>query len=146
MGSSGTGGINHMAGELFRTMTGINMTHVPYRGAAPAMTDLLGGQVQVMFIGLPPSIEHIRSGRLRALAVDSGDTIVFETMMHSHNQIVNSVSSIFQTPPNCGGLFLRAAVTSLELLVEIRQPPRKFVAAGDHGSLRMVAGKRKTPS
>ena len=45
------------------------MTHVPYRGAAPAMTDLLGGQVQVMFIGLPPSIEHIRSGRLRALAV-----------------------------------------------------------------------------
>jgi tripartite-type tricarboxylate transporter receptor subunit TctC len=45
------------------------MTHVPYRGAGPAMTDLLGGQVQVMFIGLPPSIEHIRSGRLRALAV-----------------------------------------------------------------------------
>ena len=45
------------------------MTHVPYRGAAPAMTDLLGGQAQVMFIGLPPSIEHIRSGRLRALAV-----------------------------------------------------------------------------
>src|SRR5262245_22072174 len=69
LGSSGTGGINHMAGELFRTMTGMNMTHMPYRGAAPAMTDLLGGQVQVMFIGLPPSIEHIRSGRLRALAV-----------------------------------------------------------------------------
>jgi len=90
--------------------------------------------------------KQVRVAQPLVLHVDSGDTIVFETMMHSHNQIVNSVSSIFQTPPNCGGLFLRAAVTSLELLVEIRQPPRKFVAAGDHGSLRMVAGKRKTPS
>jgi tripartite-type tricarboxylate transporter receptor subunit TctC len=69
MASSGTGGTNHLAGELFRTMTGINMTHVPYRGAGPATTDLLGGQVQVMFLGLPPSLEHIKAGRLRALAV-----------------------------------------------------------------------------
>jgi tripartite-type tricarboxylate transporter receptor subunit TctC len=69
MASSGTGGTNHLAGELFRTMTGINMTHVPYCGAGPATTDLLGGQVQVMFLGLPPSLEHIKAGRLRALAV-----------------------------------------------------------------------------
>jgi tripartite-type tricarboxylate transporter receptor subunit TctC len=69
MASAGTGSTNHLAGELFKAMTGVDMTHVPYRGAGPAVADLLGGQVQVMFTGLPPSIEHIRSGGLRALAV-----------------------------------------------------------------------------
>jgi tripartite-type tricarboxylate transporter receptor subunit TctC len=67
--SSGTGASPHMSGELFKTMTGINMIHVPYRGAGPAMTDLLPGRVQVMFDNLPSSIEHIRAGRLRALGV-----------------------------------------------------------------------------
>jgi tripartite-type tricarboxylate transporter receptor subunit TctC len=69
MASSGSGSTNHLAGELFKAMAGVDMTHVPYRGAGPATADLLGGQVQIMFIGLPPSLEHIRSGRLRALAV-----------------------------------------------------------------------------
>ena len=58
-----------MAGELFKMMTGVNMVHVPYRGAAPALTDLLGGQVQVMFAPMVVSIEYIRAGKLRALAV-----------------------------------------------------------------------------
>ena len=69
MASAGIGTTPHVAGELFKVMTGINMLHVPYRGAAPALTDLLGGQVQVMFEGAPSLIEHIRGGRLRALAV-----------------------------------------------------------------------------
>jgi tripartite-type tricarboxylate transporter receptor subunit TctC len=69
MASSGSGSTNHLAGELFKAIAGIDMTHVPYRGAGPATTDLLGGQVQIMFIGLPPSLEYIRAGRLRALAV-----------------------------------------------------------------------------
>jgi tripartite-type tricarboxylate transporter receptor subunit TctC len=69
MASSGSGSTNHLAGELFKAITGIDMTHVPYRGAGPATTDLLGGQVQIMFIALPPSLEHIRASRLRALAV-----------------------------------------------------------------------------
>jgi tripartite-type tricarboxylate transporter receptor subunit TctC len=69
MASSGSGSTNHLAGELFKAIAGIDLTHVPYRGAGPATTDLLGGQVQIMFIGLPPSLEHIRTGRLRALAV-----------------------------------------------------------------------------
>jgi len=69
--SSGTGASPHMSGELFKAMTGINMVHVPYRGAGPAMTDLLPGRVHVMFDNLPSSIEHIRSGRLRALGVTS---------------------------------------------------------------------------
>src|SRR5260370_9972129 len=67
--SSGTGASPHMSGELFKAMTGINMVHVPYRGAGPAMTDLLPGRVQVMFDNLPSSIEHIRAGSLRPLGV-----------------------------------------------------------------------------
>src|SRR5262249_18492213 len=69
MASAGTGTGQHVAGELFKMMTGIDMTHVPYRSAGPALADLIGGQVQVMFDGVPASIEHIRAGRLRALAV-----------------------------------------------------------------------------
>src|SRR5216684_4189350 len=69
MASSGNGTSVHVAGELFNMMAGIKMTHVPYRGAGPAITDLLGGQVQVMFAAMPSAIEHVRAGRLRALAV-----------------------------------------------------------------------------
>jgi tripartite-type tricarboxylate transporter receptor subunit TctC len=69
MASSGIGTSVHVAGELFKMMTGINMLHVPYRGAAPAITDLIGGRVQVMFATLPSSIEYIKAGHLRALAV-----------------------------------------------------------------------------
>jgi len=68
-GSSGNGTTQHLAGELFKTMTGVNFMHVPYRGASQAITDLLGGQVQVLFEPLPASIQHIKSGKLRALAV-----------------------------------------------------------------------------
>jgi tripartite-type tricarboxylate transporter receptor subunit TctC len=69
MASNGNGTTSHLAGELFKMMTGINMLHVPYRGAAPALTDLIGGQVQVKFDVMASSIEHIRAGKLRALAV-----------------------------------------------------------------------------
>jgi tripartite-type tricarboxylate transporter receptor subunit TctC len=69
MASSGSGTPSHIAGELFKMMAGVNMLHVPYRGDVPAITDLLGGQVQVYFGTLSGSIEYIRSGKLRALAV-----------------------------------------------------------------------------
>jgi tripartite-type tricarboxylate transporter receptor subunit TctC len=69
MASSGSGTSIHMSGELFKMMTGVNMVHVPYRGSAPMLTDLLGGQVQVTFDNMPSSIEHIRAGKLRPLAV-----------------------------------------------------------------------------
>jgi tripartite-type tricarboxylate transporter receptor subunit TctC len=69
MASSGNGTSPHMAGELFKMMTGVDMNHVPYRGAAPALTDLLAGQVHVMFPTMPSSIEYVRAGKLRALAV-----------------------------------------------------------------------------
>jgi tripartite-type tricarboxylate transporter receptor subunit TctC len=69
MASSGNGTSVHLSGELFMAMTGIKMTHVPYRGAAPAITDMIAGQVHVLFDNLPSSIEHIKAGTLRALAV-----------------------------------------------------------------------------
>ncbi len=69
LASSGSGTSIHMSGELFKMMTGVNMVHVPYRGSAPMLTDLLGGQVQVTFDNMPSSIEHIRAGKLRPLAV-----------------------------------------------------------------------------
>ena len=71
MASSGNGSTIHMSGELFKMLTGINMVHVPYRGGAPALTDLIAGQVHVMFDNIPTSAEHIKAGRLRGLAVTS---------------------------------------------------------------------------
>src|SRR5262245_28191597 len=67
MGSSGVGTSPHLSGELFKLMTGVDMPHVPYRGNAPALTDLLAGQLQVLFDSISSSIEHIRSGKVRAL-------------------------------------------------------------------------------
>jgi tripartite-type tricarboxylate transporter receptor subunit TctC len=67
--SGGNGAPPHVSGELFKMMTGVDIVHIPYRGLAPALTDLIGGQVQVMFGTMPPSIEYIRAGKLRALAV-----------------------------------------------------------------------------
>jgi tripartite-type tricarboxylate transporter receptor subunit TctC len=69
MASAGIGSGNHIAGELFKMMTDVNLVHVPYRGAGPALVDLLGGQVQVMFATMSSSIEYVRDGKLRALAV-----------------------------------------------------------------------------
>jgi tripartite-type tricarboxylate transporter receptor subunit TctC len=73
MASSGIGTSVHLSGALFMMMTGAEMVHVPYRGAAPALTDMLANQVQVMFDNLPSSIGHIRAGRLRALAVTTAE-------------------------------------------------------------------------
>ena len=68
-GSAGIGSSLHMAGELFNLKAGVKLVHVPYRGSPPALTDLLGGQLQLMFCPLPPSLEYLKSGKLRALAV-----------------------------------------------------------------------------
>jgi len=73
MASSGNGTSVHLSGEMFMAMTGCKMQHVPYRGAAPAITDLLGGQVQVIFDNMPSIIEHVRSGALRALGVTTAE-------------------------------------------------------------------------
>jgi tripartite-type tricarboxylate transporter receptor subunit TctC len=70
-GSSGTGGAPHLAGELFRKMAGVEMTHVPYKGLAPAVADLMGGQIQVLFVDVGIAMPQVREGKLRALAITS---------------------------------------------------------------------------
>ena len=69
MASAGIGSVQQVGGELFKMMSGVNMVHVPYKGAGPAIIDLLGGQVQVMFDTMPGSIQNIKAGKVRALAV-----------------------------------------------------------------------------
>ncbi|MCP3023642.1 Bug family tripartite tricarboxylate transporter substrate binding protein [Cupriavidus basilensis] len=71
MGSAGNGTTNHLSGELFKSMTGAQIVHVPYKGSGPAMADLLANQVQIMFDNLPGSLPHVKAGKLRALAVTS---------------------------------------------------------------------------
>jgi len=75
MASAGNGSVQHVAGELFKFMAGVDMVHVPYRGTSPALTDLLGGQVQVMFDVTTISAAHVKAGRLRALAVTTGSRV-----------------------------------------------------------------------
>jgi tripartite-type tricarboxylate transporter receptor subunit TctC len=69
MASGGNGSVNHLAGEFFKMLTGVNLVHVPYRGAGPALADLLGGQVNLFFGGLVSSLDHVNAGKLRALAI-----------------------------------------------------------------------------
>jgi tripartite-type tricarboxylate transporter receptor subunit TctC len=75
MASSGIGTSIHVSGELFKMMTGVDMLHVPYRGSAPALTDLMGGQVQVLFDNMPSSVEYIKAGKLRPLGVTTATRV-----------------------------------------------------------------------
>jgi tripartite-type tricarboxylate transporter receptor subunit TctC len=97
LASSGNGTSIHLSGELFKAMTGVDMLHVPYRGSAPAVTDLLGGQVQVMFDNLPSSIQHIRSDKLRPLAVTTA----------TRSEMLPNVPTVAETVPGyeASGIF-----------------------------------------
>jgi tripartite-type tricarboxylate transporter receptor subunit TctC len=114
--SSGTGASPHMSGELFKAMTGVDIVHVPYRGAGPAMADLLPGRVQLMFDNLPSSIEHIRAGRLRALGVTAGkrsDALpdvptIGETVPGYEVDVWNGIVAPRGTPPEIVGTLNRA--------------------------------------
>ena len=112
MASSGIGGPPHMTGELFKMMAGVNMVHVPYRGwHVPAMTDLLAGQIQVLFVGTPESAEHVRSGTLRALAVTTAarsealpDTPILGDFVPGYEASAwNGVGAPRDTPPEIVG-------------------------------------------
>jgi tripartite-type tricarboxylate transporter receptor subunit TctC len=118
--SSGTGGPQHLAAEWFRLMSGAKMTHVPYRGGAPAMVDLLGGQVELFFSGLPPAMSHIQSGRLRALGVTTAE----------RSSLLPQVPTIAEQGfpgfaiENWQGVFVPAA-TSAAIIEQLAQAIRK---------------------
>jgi tripartite-type tricarboxylate transporter receptor subunit TctC len=89
MGSAGVATTSHMAGELFKAMAGVDLVHVPYRGAAPAITDLIGGQVQVVIDAMITTLPHIQSGKLRALGVTTA----------ARSDVLPSLPSIAETVP-----------------------------------------------
>jgi hypothetical protein len=106
MGSAGVGSSQHLAGELFKMMTNVNLVHVPYRGGAPAITDLLGGQVQVT---LPESIEYIRTGKLRPLAAGRGEETGFKSNKETSQD--RNTRRTAQNQPKTGRLNLQTPRT-----------------------------------
>jgi tripartite-type tricarboxylate transporter receptor subunit TctC len=97
MGSAGIGSGNHIAGELFKMMAGVDLVHVPYRGGGPALVDLLGGQVQVMFATTSSSIQYVRTGKLRALAVTTATRFEGLPQVPSVSEFVAGYEASFWT-------------------------------------------------
>jgi len=97
MASAGIGSMSHVSGELFKMMTGVSLVHVPYRGAGPALVDLLGGQVQVSFSTMSSSIEYVRAGKLRALAVTTATRSPVLPDIPTVNEFVPGYESSFWT-------------------------------------------------
>ena len=121
--SSGTGGPQHLAGELFKSMAGVSMVHIPYKGGAPAITDLLGGQVDLFFSGLPPALPHINSGKLRALAVT---TLKRSPLLPSIPTISESGFSGFNIE-NWQGIFV-AAKTNNKIINQISRDIERVIS------------------
>ena len=94
MGSAGNGTPHHLFGELFMMMTGVDMLHVPYRGEGPALADLMGGQIQVMFTTGGPSLGYVRSGKLRVLAVTSATRLATLSGVPSLNELVPGYEAV----------------------------------------------------
>jgi tripartite-type tricarboxylate transporter receptor subunit TctC len=134
MGSAGIGNSTHMAGELFKMMTGVNLVHVPYRGAAPALADVVGGQVQGMFDGVPASIEYIKAAKVRALAVTTATRLeilpdvpaVGEFVPGYEASAVNGIGAPKNTPAEIIGT-LNAEINAA--LVDVKMKSR-FAAMG----------------
>jgi tripartite-type tricarboxylate transporter receptor subunit TctC len=120
MASAGSGTEPHVSGELFKMMTGVNLVHVPYRSAAPALTDLLGGQVQVMFASMASAIEYIRAGTLRALAV----TIA------TRSPVLPNIPAVAEFVPGYEAFFVYGLGTPRNTPTEIVEKLNKEINAG----------------
>jgi len=121
--SSGSGTSIHLSGELFKTSAGVQMTHVPYKGSAPAVTDLIGGQVQLMFDNLPSALPHIKAGKLRAIAVTS---LVRAPALPDVPTIAESGYPGFEASSWFG--LLAPAGTKPEIVAKINAEVRKWLA------------------
>jgi len=123
--SAGNGTLNHLLGEMLNSMAGISMQHVPYKGVAPALNDVLGGQLPIVFASLPSALSHIKAGKLRALAV-SGDR---------RSPVLPDVPTIAEAVPGYNGtlwigLFAPAGVPA-DVLATLQDATRKALAAKD---------------
>jgi len=119
MASAGIGSGNHIAGELFKMMTGVNLVPVHYRGAGPALVDLLGGQVQVMFASMSSSIEYVRAGKLRALAVTTA----------THSPVLPNIPTVAEFVPGYESSFWTGVATPKNTPAEIVDTLNKEINA-----------------
>lgn len=153
-GSSGNAGAAHLAGELFKQLTDVDMVHVPYRGAPPALTDLIAGQIQVMFDPASSSMQHVRAGKLRALAVTSQGRLAtvpdLPTMVESGlpNYVLTNWYGLWapkDTPPATVSRLYRAAKQVLgtpEVDVQVRQSGAEVVASTPEEFARFVISEK----
>jgi tripartite-type tricarboxylate transporter receptor subunit TctC len=123
--SAGNGTLNHLLGEMLNSMAGISMQHVPYKGVAPALNDVLGGQLPIVFASLPSALSHIKAGKLRALAVSGG----------KRSPLLPDVPAIGEAVPGYNGtlwigLFAPAGVPA-DVLATLQDATRKALAAKD---------------
>jgi tripartite-type tricarboxylate transporter receptor subunit TctC len=140
--SSGIGTSTHLCGELFKAMTGVDLVHVPYKGGGPAVADLLGGQVQLMFATLPTVLEHVRAGRLRALGVTGGQRFAgapeFATIAEAGlpGFEVSGWSGLFAPARTPRAAIDRLAAESAKILADPRLKER-FLAQGAEPAVKM---------
>jgi tripartite-type tricarboxylate transporter receptor subunit TctC len=120
MASAGSGSPNHMAGELFKMMTGVNMVHVPYRGAGPALIDMLGGQVQVMFATTAAAVEYIKAGKLRGLAMTTA----------TRSDVLPDLPTVAEFVPGYEAIFWAGIGAPRDTPVEIIDRLNKEINAG----------------
>ena len=133
--SSGSGTSIHLAGELFKVSTGVQMQHVPYKGSAPALADLLGGQVQLMFDNLPSALPHIKAGKLKALAVTSATRAPrCRTFRPSPNP------GLPGSRRRAGSACSRPAGTSRDVVVKVNGEVAKWLATPDAKEKLTAAG------
>jgi tripartite-type tricarboxylate transporter receptor subunit TctC len=140
--SSGIGTSTHLCGELFKTMTGVDVVHVPYKGGGPAVADLLGGQVQLMFATLPTVLEHVRTGKLRALGVTGAQRFAgapeFATLSEAGltGYEVSGWSGLFAPARTPRAAIDRLAAESAKILADPRLKER-FLAQGAEPAVKM---------
>jgi tripartite-type tricarboxylate transporter receptor subunit TctC len=119
--SAGNGTLNHLLGEMLNSMAGISMQHVPYKGVAPALNDVLGGQLPIVFASLPSALSHIKAGKLRALAV-SGDR---------RSPVLPDVPTIAEAVPGYTGTLWIGLFAPADVLATLQDATRKALAAKD---------------
>jgi hypothetical protein len=124
MSSGGIGTLSHVSGELFKIMTGVDVVHVSYRGVAPALTDLIGGQVQLTFADLPSSVEHITAGKLRALAVTTAtrSDVLWPVMLWRGRYSRSELATVPREPWRCREDLVR--LSSAERMVRFPVDPQ----------------------
>jgi tripartite-type tricarboxylate transporter receptor subunit TctC len=140
-GSSGTGGVGHLAGELFNSMADVDLVHVPYKGGGPAMIDLIGGQIQLIFATAPTAIEHVRAGQIKALGVTSSKRM--EALPDVPTIAEAGLDGYEVTNWYC---FVAPAATPKEIIARLNEEILKAMASPEVSDNLLDQGMEPTPT